>query len=96
MDHAKLDAGLLAHLHRVNDPGKEQLTVFLQTSEATSEESARVLRNLGIGNVGKGAQVITATLSVEAIGMLSDQPWILSITQSKKLRLLNKKRLAGD
>lgn len=90
MNYQKLDAALAMAMNDVENPEERNLTVFIHTKDAAnSAQETEFLTNLGVSGVTKGKDVITATLSPNAISQLSEQPWVEQLNLSQKLRLVN-------
>ena len=87
MDYAKLDAGLAAAIEAPGD-GTAGFVVFIRSNRVVGEREAAALRSAGIEAPTPGKRILTATLGPEAIGRLTDEPWVTSISLSRKLNLL--------
>jgi hypothetical protein len=86
MDYGKLDAGLrVAMRSNEGDPGY-QYVVFIHTGSPPGTEEIQFLQDLGIPNIRPGKKIITATLTAESIGALSDQSFITAIRLSRTLK----------
>jgi len=91
MNYQKLDAALAMALNEVQDPEERNLTVFIHTKlDADTAAVTAFLENLGIIGVTGGKNIYTATLSQNAISLLSEQSWVHHLKLSQKFRLLNK------
>lgn len=86
MDYGKLDAGLRVAMHSNEvDPGF-QYVVFIHTAHPPETDEIQFLHDLGVQDIRQGKKIITATLTVESIEMLSDQPFVTAIRLSRTLK----------
>lgn len=90
MNYQKLDAALAMALNDVESLAECSLVVFIHTEPIPDQAAVVVLESLGVSNVGSGQDVFTATLSVNGVSQLSEQPWVQYLKLSQKLRLLDK------
>ncbi|MBE9008354.1 hypothetical protein IQ259_25695 [Fortiea sp. LEGE XX443] len=95
MNYQKLDAALAMALNDVPDSTTPSLTVFIHT-EPISDNAITVLQSFGIADVTSSKDIFTATLSVNAISQLSEQPWVKHLQLSQQLRLVNGVRRIGS
>ncbi|MBD2016364.1 hypothetical protein H6F96_20610 [Microcoleus sp. FACHB-53] len=89
MNYKKLDTALAMALNEVQDSEEQSLVVFIHTEPVPDAKATAFLESLGV-NVTKGRDVLTATLSANAVSQLSEQPWVHYIRLSQKLRLLDR------
>jgi hypothetical protein len=87
MNYQKLDTALAIALNEVQNPEEPCLVVFVHTNTAPDATATAFLESLGV-SVASGRDVFTATLSVNAVSQLSDQPWVKYLKLSQKLRPL--------
>jgi hypothetical protein len=90
MNYQKLDAALAMALNDVESLDECSLVVFIHTEPIPDHAAIVVLESLGVSNVSSGQDVFTATLSVNGVSQLSEQPWVQYLKLSQKLRLLDK------
>ncbi|PMB22190.1 hypothetical protein CEN40_00035 [Fischerella thermalis CCMEE 5205] len=91
MNYKKLDAALAMALNQVQDPDERSLVVFIHTQPVTdNSNAAAILENLGISGITEKKDVFSATLSVNEIAKLSEQPWVQYLKLSQKLRLVDR------
>jgi hypothetical protein len=88
MNYQKLDASLVLALEEVAEPDLANLVVFIYTVPNLDAAATTVLANLGVSCVSSGQDIFTATLSLEEIAQLSDQPWVKLIKRSQQLHFL--------
>jgi len=93
VDFAKLDAPLAAKL--TESEAGSMLSVFIRTHQPVSDTERVKLEQAGIGTVSRGAKVITATLSADAVRKLTQEPWVRAINLSQALRPVNLTRTLG-
>lgn len=74
-------------LNEVQDSEEQSLVVFIHTEPVPDAKATAFLESLGV-HVTKGRDVLTATLSANAVSQLSEKPWVQYITLSQKLRSL--------
>ncbi len=91
MNYRKLDAALAMALNSVQDPDERCLAVFIHTEPAPDAAAVAVLERLGVSGITRGRDVFSATLSVNAVSQLSDEPWVQYLKLSQKLRPLNQR-----
>ena len=87
MDYQKMDTALVMALERAQV--QDTLTVFIQTAHPVQEPEANYLHELAVAGDHAGKQILTATLTTEAVKQLSDQSWVRSLTLSQPLKPLN-------
>ncbi|NJR16870.1 MAG: hypothetical protein HC785_14930 [Calothrix sp. CSU_2_0] len=90
MNYQKLDAGLAIALNEIENPEEPSLVVFVHTNSPLDADKITFLESFGITGVTEGKDIFTATLSVNAISELSQQPWVQYLKLSQKLRLINR------
>ncbi|MEJ6484181.1 hypothetical protein N0Y54_23180 [Nostoc punctiforme UO1] len=95
MDFQKLDAALATALNDVQNPEEPSLEVFIHTEPILDSAATAVLENLGISGVTSGRDIFTATLSLNAISQLSEEPWVKYLKRSQQLRLVNRRINTG-
>ncbi|WP_373526321.1 hypothetical protein [Nostoc sp.] len=96
MNYQKLDAALTAALNDVQNPEEPSLAVFIHTEPMLNSTPTAVLESLGISDVTSDKDIFTATLSLNAISHLSEQPWVKYLKLSQTLRLVNRSRGIGS
>ncbi|KOP25989.1 hypothetical protein AMR41_12030 [Hapalosiphon sp. MRB220] len=90
MNYKKLDAALAMTLNQVQDPDEHSLVVFIHTQPGTDiSNAATILKNLGLSGFTEVKDVFSATLSLNEIAKLSEQPWVQYLKLSQKLRLVD-------
>ncbi|MFB2768541.1 hypothetical protein ACE1AT_04515 [Pelatocladus sp. BLCC-F211] len=90
MNYKKLDAALAMTLNQVQDPDERSLVVFIHTQPGTdTSNAAAILKNLGVSGITEVKDVFSATLSLNEIAKLSEQPWVQYLKLSQKLRLVD-------
>ncbi|WP_315790541.1 hypothetical protein [Fischerella sp. JS2] len=90
MNYKKLDAALAMALNQVQDPDQRSLVVFIHTQPVADNSNATaILENLGISGITAKKDVFSATLSINEIAKLSEQPWVQYLKLSQKLRLVD-------
>ncbi|MCP6757891.1 MAG: hypothetical protein NHB32_03730 [Fischerella sp. CENA71] len=90
MNYKKLDAALAMTLNQVQDPDERSLVVFIHTQAGTDTSNAvAILKNLGVSGITEIKDVFSATLSLNEIAKLSEQPWVQYLKLSQKLRLVD-------
>ncbi|MEM9922162.1 MAG: hypothetical protein AAF915_00140 [Cyanobacteria bacterium P01_D01_bin.50] len=89
MNFAKLDTALILALKQIKDPSKPCLVVFIHTESVLDPTATALLESFNISNITEGKNVLTATLSANAISQLSEQPWVQYLKLSEKLRFVN-------
>lgn len=89
MNFSKLDTALILALKKIEDQSKPSLVVFIHVEPDIDSEATAVLKGLGISGITAKRDVFTATLSLNAVSQLSEQPWVKYLKLSKELRLLN-------
>ncbi len=90
MNYKKLDAALAMTLNQVQDPDEHSLVVFVHTQPGTDTSNATtILKNLGVSGITEIKDVFSATLSLNEIAKLSEQPWVQYLKLSQKLRLVD-------
>jgi hypothetical protein len=87
MDYQKMDTALLMALERAED--QDALTVFIQTAHPVEQAENDYLQGIAAPGDHAGKQILTATLSADAVRQLSDQSWVRSLTLSQPLKPLN-------
>lgn len=88
MNYQKLDAALAMALNEVQNLNECSLIVFIHTEPIPDAAAAAFLESFGVSGITRGQDVFTATLSINAISQLSEQPWVQYLRLSQKLRLL--------
>ncbi|MEH1766958.1 MAG: hypothetical protein V7L27_28415 [Nostoc sp.] len=91
MNYQKLDAALATALNDVQDLEETNLAVFIHTEPVLDSVATALLESLGVSDVSSGKDIFTATLSANAISLLSEEPWVKFLKRSHQLRLVNKK-----
>ncbi|MEH1869483.1 MAG: hypothetical protein V7K69_31415 [Nostoc sp.] len=91
MDFQKLDAALATALNDVQNPEERSLEVFIHTEPILDSAAIAVLENLGISDITSGKDIFTATVSLNTISHLSEEPWVKYLKRSQQLRLLNRR-----
>ncbi|BAZ66502.1 MAG: hypothetical protein KME28_21700 [Pelatocladus maniniholoensis HA4357-MV3] len=90
MNYKKLDAALAMTLNQVQNPDERSLVVFIHTQPGTDiSNAAAILKNLVISENTEIKNVFSATLSLNEIAKLSEQPWVQYLKLSQKLRLVD-------
>ena len=89
MNFSKLDTALILALKKIEDQSKPSLVVFIHVEPDIDSEATAILKGNGISGITAQRNVFTATLSLNAVSQLSEQPWVKSLKLSKKLRLVN-------
>lgn len=89
MNYQKLDAALAMAMNDVENREERCVVVFIHTESVPDDTATAFLQGLGV-NVASGRDVFTATLSVNAIGQLSEQSWVRYLRLSQKLRPLGR------
>jgi len=90
VDFSKLDADLSAELDQAPaDPNEPVFLVYVQTDRPLGPAEAAVFSRVGATGDFVGRDLFTATLSVRAIGELSNQPWVRYLKLSRRLRPLD-------
>ncbi|MCX7594010.1 MAG: hypothetical protein N2235_09645 [Fischerella sp.] len=91
MNYQKLDTALAMALNQVQDPQERTLVVFIHTKPVFGGSgAAAILENLGVSGIAEGKDVFHATLSLNEISKLSEQPWVQYLKLSQKLRLMDR------
>ncbi|MCC5627697.1 hypothetical protein LC613_05870 [Nostoc sphaeroides CHAB 2801] len=91
MNYQKLDAALATALNDVQNSEKPSLTVFIHTEPILNSAATAVLESFGVNGVTSGKDIFTATLSLNAISQLSEQPWVKYLKRSQQLGLVNRR-----
>lgn len=86
MNYQKMDTALLIALERAQE--QDALTVFIQTVHPLEQVEANYLHQLAVTGDHEGKQILTATLTSDAVKQLSDQVWVRSLTLSQPLKPL--------
>ncbi len=86
MNFSKLDTSLILALKENQDPSIPCLVVFIHTQSAIDSTATTVLEGFGISGITPQRDVFTATLSLNAVAQLSEQPWVKYLKLSHKLR----------
>ncbi|MGB6300003.1 MAG: hypothetical protein WBF90_28045 [Rivularia sp. (in: cyanobacteria)] len=89
MNFSKLDTALILALKKNKDQSIPCLVVFIHTESPIDSKATAMLESLGVSGIAVGKDVYTATLSLNAVSQLSEQPWVKYLKLSKELRLLN-------
>ncbi|MEH2306653.1 hypothetical protein [Nostoc sp.] len=95
MNFRKLDAALATALTDVQNPEETSFAVFIHTEPILDSAATAVLENLGISDVTSEKDIFTATLSLNAISRLSEEPWVKYLKRSQQLRLVNRRINTG-
>jgi hypothetical protein len=88
VSHGKFTGGLLRALESASASPDELLPIFIELGEPPSADQATVLREAGVTSAVEGLDIITANLNRPGIELLSEQPWVMALTLSEKLRPL--------
>lgn len=88
MDYAKLDAGLALAVDAAPTSDARDLDVFVHLTDPLETSARDRLVALGVGDVGSGRTILSATLSAREIASLSDERWIHKLSLGRTLRLL--------
>ncbi|MEH2198396.1 hypothetical protein [Nostoc sp.] len=96
MNYQKLDAALATALSDVQNSEESSLGVFIHTEPILNSAAIAVLESLGVSGVTSGKDIFTATLSLNAISQLSEQPWVKYLKRSQQLGLLNQRKSLGS
>ncbi|MGB3761485.1 MAG: hypothetical protein WBA07_34755 [Rivularia sp. (in: cyanobacteria)] len=86
MNFSKLDTALILALKKKQDPSIPCLVVFIHTQSAIDSTATTVLEGFGISGITPQKDVYTATLSLNAVAQLSEQPWVKYLKLSHQLR----------
>ena len=86
MNFSKLDTALILALKNIQDQSRPCLVVFIHTESAIDSTATTVLEGYGISGITEQKDVFTATLSLNAVSQLSEQPWVKFLRLSQKLR----------
>ena len=86
MDYRKLDAALAGEIEGVSPEAK--LNVFIHTTLPVTEAQAAELAVFGVATQGQPSQILTAAVSRETVGKLSELPWIKRVALARRLRPL--------
>ncbi|NJL78855.1 MAG: hypothetical protein HC836_06870 [Richelia sp. RM2_1_2] len=89
MNFTKLDTALILALKKIKDPSELCLVVFIHTQPVLDSGATAVLESFGINGIAPGKDVYTATLSLNAVSELSEQPWVQYLRLSQELRLVS-------
>ena len=89
MNFSKLDTALILALKKIKDQSKPCLVVFIHVEPNLDSYAKAVLKGNGISGITAQRDVYTATLSLNAVSQLSEQPWVKYLKLSGELRLLN-------
>lgn len=87
MDYHKFDAPLASALEESTAPDRRELLVFLHAREVPNANQCDMLQRLGVA-LSPGRKIFTARLSAAEIRRLSNEPWIMMIRLSQRLRAL--------
>ncbi len=88
MNYQKLDAALTTALNDLQDPEETSLVVFIHTEPVLNSAATAILESLGVSGVTTDKDIFTATLSPNAISLLSEQSWVKYLKRSQTLRLV--------
>ncbi len=86
MNFTKLDTALILAIKKIQDRSIPCLVVFIHTQSAIDSTATTVLEGFGITGITAQKDVFTATLSLNAVAQLSEQPWVKYLKLSQKLR----------
>ncbi|HLU09170.1 MAG TPA: hypothetical protein VK003_05855 [Oceanobacillus sp.] len=86
MNYQKMDTALLMALEKAQD--QDALTVFIQAAHPLQQPEAEYLHQLAVTGDLEGKEILTATLTTDAVKQLSDQAWVRSLTLSQPLKPL--------
>lgn len=86
MDYRKLDAALAGEIESAAPEAK--LNVFIHTAVPVTEAQAAELAALGVATSSQPSKILTAAVSAETLGKLSEVPWVSRIALARKLRPL--------
>lgn len=90
MNFAKLDSALILALKTIEDPSIPCLVVFIHTDLVLDSTATALLEDLGVSDITQDKYVYTATLSPNAISLLSEQPWVQYLKLSQRLRFVRR------
>ena len=96
MNYQKLDAALATALNDIKNLEQPSLAVFIHTEPILSPAATAILESLGVSGVTSDKDIFTATLSLNAISQLSEQPWVKYLKRSQQLRLVNQRKSLGS
>ena len=88
MNFSKLDIALILALKEIKDSSKPSLVVFIHTESDLDSGATAVLESFDVSGFAVGQDVLTATLSPNAISQLSEQPWVQYLKLSQRLLLV--------
>ncbi|MEM6754523.1 MAG: hypothetical protein AAF630_16315 [Cyanobacteria bacterium P01_C01_bin.38] len=88
MNFSKLDTALILALKKIEDRSKSSLVVFIHVEPNLDSKATAILKGNGVSGITAQRDVFTATLSLNAISQLSEQPWVKYLKLSGELRLL--------
>lgn len=91
MNYQKLDAALATALNDLQGSEETSLAVFIHTEPILDSAASAVLESLGVSGVSSGKDIFTATLSPNAISLLSEQSWVKYLKRSQQLGLVNRR-----
>lgn len=86
MDRKKLDPSLSIALDSSKNPYREQFSVFIETESPVFAREQQVLEQMGVRNVRPGTRIFTATINGDAIGKLTDQPWVSMVRAATRMK----------
>ncbi|MEA5592973.1 hypothetical protein [Rivularia sp. UHCC 0363] len=89
MNFTKLDIALILALKQIKDPSEPYLVIFIHTESVLDSTATALLESFGVNGITVGRDVYTATLSPNAISVLSEQPWVQYLKLSQELRLVS-------
>ncbi len=96
MNYQKLDAALATALNDLQGSEETSLAVFIHTEPILDSAASAVLESLGVSGVSSGRDIFTATISPNAISLLSEQSWVKYLKRSQQLRLVNQRKSLGS
>ncbi|MEB3218677.1 MAG: hypothetical protein VKN72_20920 [Nostocales cyanobacterium 94392] len=89
MNFTKLDTALILALKKIKDPSEYCLVVFIHTQPVLDSAATAMLTSFGVNGITAQRDVYTATLSLNAVSELSEQPWVQYLRLSQELRLVS-------
>ena len=96
MNWAKLDAGLAAAMEAGRPAGRagragraRTLRVFVHVDPSGADADPDLCDRLGVGPPNAGAEIRTATLSLDQVAELSELPWVSKLALADHIRLLD-------
>jgi hypothetical protein len=86
MDYGKLDAALAGEIENVAPEAK--LNVFIHTAAPVTDAQAAELAALGVAAAPHPSKIFPGVVPTDALGKLSELPWVSRIALARKLRPL--------